>query len=94
MTVLEVLSEVVGAIELLALVALAELVDVCQMLSSCQPVRLRKVRKLFATVAADISLCDCAGRVGRLTVAAGIGRGCGARVEGGLEVALERCARP
>ena len=94
MAVLKVLSEMICTVELLALVALAELVYVCQVLASCQPVRLRAVRELFAAVSADVERRDRARRMLRLGLAGRVGRVRGARVEGSLEVSLERGARP
>lgn len=88
------LPKVIGAIELLALVALAELMNVCQVFASCQPVGLRKIGKLFATIPTHVERGDRAGRVLRLNMAACVGRSCRARVEGGFKVAFERCARP
>lgn len=56
-TVLEVLAEVVGAEELLGFVALAELVDVVEVLRALVPAR--RVLELLAAVAADV--CTAAG---------------------------------
>ena len=94
MAVLEVLSEVIRTVEFLTLVALAEFVNVCQMLASCQPVRLRKVWKFFATVSANIERRYGARRVWRLGIAGRVRRGSVTRVEGSFEVAFERGARP
>lgn len=52
MTMFQVLAEVVGPVELLGLITLSKLVNVVQVLSSNVP--LRRVLKLFATVAADV----------------------------------------
>ena len=60
MTVFQVLAEVIRSIELLRLIALPKLVNVVQMLSSDVP--LRWVGKLFATIAANVSV----GRRGRV----------------------------
>lgn len=55
MTVLKVLTEVVGTKEFLGLVALAKLVHVIEVLGPRLPIG--RVRKLFAAVAAHIGRC-------------------------------------
>jgi hypothetical protein len=53
MTVLQVLAKVIGAVELLGLVALAEFVNCAQVLGSCIPVR--RIGKFVTAVPANIS---------------------------------------
>ncbi len=62
MTVLEMLSEVIGSEELLGLVAFAEFVHVGEVVYPTIPVRLRVVRELLATVPAHV----CEGAIGTL----------------------------
>lgn len=52
MAVLEVLAEVIGAEELLGLVAFAKFVNMVEMLGACFPAR--RVGELFTTVPTDV----------------------------------------
>lgn len=51
MAVLQMLPEVIGAVELLRVVAFAELMHGSQMLEPLVPIWPRKVRKYFAAIA-------------------------------------------
>ena len=68
MAVLEMLAEVVGAEEFLALIALAELVLVGQMLAACDQIGLRDVGKGLSAVAAHVGGCRLARVEGRFIV--------------------------
>jgi hypothetical protein len=59
MAVFQVLSEMVGSVELFSLIAFAKFVHVGQMFDPVIPVRLRMIWKLFSTESAGII-----GRVG------------------------------
>jgi len=54
MTVLEMLAEVVGAEELLGIVALAEFVHCGQMLEPTVPIGLREIGKFLAAITARV----------------------------------------
>lgn len=54
MAVFQVLPEMIGAEEFLGLVALAELMDVCEVLDPFFPVGLGNIGEIFAAVAADV----------------------------------------
>jgi hypothetical protein len=54
MTVLEVLSEMIGSEKFLGLVALAKLVHVGKVVYSAIPIRLRVVGKLFTAESAGV----------------------------------------
>lgn len=64
MAVLEVLTEVVGAVELFGLIALAEFVNVRKVFNSVFPILLWKVREFFAAVAASVA----GGSIGSLSI--------------------------
>lgn len=54
MAMFQMLSEMVGTIELLRIVALSKLVHCCKMLESAVPVWLWEIRELFTTVPANV----------------------------------------
>ena len=61
MAMFQVLPEMIGAEEFLGLIALAEFVDIDQMLDPIFPVRVRYVGELLAAVATDIGVRDLVG---------------------------------
>lgn len=93
MAVFQVLAEMVGAEELLCVVALAELVHAGQVLEAAVPVRLREVGELLAAVPACVmgraGVCLCGGGArgvegGLVAWEGGAGPGVAAEVEGVL----------
>ena len=90
------LSEVICPVEFLALIAFPELVDGSEMLTAHHPVRCWVIRKLFATVAAYVVFCVLI--LLRLLLLGMRGtcirRYCCARMESGVVISVERCARP
>lgn len=54
MAVFQVLAEMVGAVELLRVIALAEFMHASQVLEAAVPVRLRVIGEFFAAVPACI----------------------------------------
>ena len=56
MAVFQVLPEVIGAEEFLGLVALAEFVDVVEMVNAFFPIGLWYVGEFFATIATDVNM--------------------------------------
>ena len=96
MTVLQVLSEVIGSKELFRLIALAKFMYILKMLSAFIPIRSWIVGKLLATIAASIKGCE---RIqGGLSMGLARASICrwngGGGVKSGVVVALESGARP
>ena len=83
------LAEMVCTVELLALIAFAELVDIRQVFASCQPVGLWEVGELLATITANIEGSRWDGSLGLLGVATGVWWSGRAWVEGSFEVAFK-----
>ena len=95
MAVLEMLSEVIRAEKLFALVAFTKLVDICKMLTANHPVRSGIVRELFSTVAADVER-SVGARLRRwnMTTSGGVGWYGGAWMKSGLVVSVQSRAGP
>lgn len=74
MTVFEVLTKVIGAKELLALVALAKLVNIGEVIAPSHHIALGKVGKYLATVSAQIELGQRSGGSGSSSSSGGMGR--------------------
>ena len=89
---LEVLPEVIGTVKLFTLIAFAEFVNVCQVLTSCQPIGLWDIGKFFSAVSTYIIRCDGAGRMLWLRMTACVRRNCRAWMEGSLKIPFEGCA--
>ena len=94
MAVFEVLSEVVCAVELLALVTLSKLVDSSEMVTTCVPIRCRDVGKLLTAVSTNIKLGRHPRWLWWSVIGIGIGRNGIARMESGLVVTVKSGARP
>ena len=96
MTMLQMLTKMIGTKEFLGLVAFTKFVYTIQMRTACFPVRSWLVGKLQATVAASIECCQRGGRrrwlwLGRTVVG---GWYVGGRIERAIEAAVESGARP
>ena len=102
----EVLTEVVGPEEFLALVAFLELMELRKVIAACDEVGTRSIRELLPAVTAHVVGCILLllllllllwqrrrWLLLLLVCIASVRRHCGAWVKGFL-VALERCARP
>lgn len=94
MTMLEVLSEVIGTEELLALVALAELVHDGQVLTASNPVGGRIVGELETAIATDVVLGVGAWLTCLRMVGVGMRRDSSAGMEDGFVGAVQGGTRP
>lgn len=89
MAVFEVLSKVIGAEELLALIAFAKFVDLGEMVDPSLPVRSRKIGKLLPTVPTHIGWRQSTGWRCWCMVDTGILWNGSARVKRSLVVAIQ-----
>ena len=89
-TVFQVLPEVIGAEELLTLVAFSKFVNIGQMSDTIVPIRLWLVGEFLAAITADVYSSDGVCRWRRLVRS--LGRNSCRRMEGAFVVACERSA--